>query len=103
MGDDGKVPLRLQFNPKIRLEFRGPTITSDTGLLPFRELDDALDLGWQGSDRNRYTTSAISRFETETLIQEHNLGGLARMNTQWVEDIMAHTPHRRPVGSGNSR
>ena len=42
MGDGDKTPLRLQFNPKVRLEFHGATITSDAGLLPIRELDDAL-------------------------------------------------------------
>ncbi len=44
MGDGGKALLRLQFNSQIRLEFHGATITSDAGLLAFRELDDALDL-----------------------------------------------------------
>ena len=44
MGDGEKAPLRLQFNPKVRLEFHGATITSDAGLLPIRELDDALGL-----------------------------------------------------------
>ena len=44
MGDGDKTPLRLQFNPKVRLEFHGATITSDAGLLPIRELDDALAL-----------------------------------------------------------
>ena len=42
MGDGEKVPLRLQFNLKVRLEFHGATITSDAGLLPIREVDDAL-------------------------------------------------------------
>ena len=50
MGDDERAPLRLQFNPKIRLEFRGATITSDAGLLAFRELDDALGLTPIASD-----------------------------------------------------
>jgi len=50
MGDGEKAPLRLQFNPKVRLEFHGSTITSDAGLLAFRELDDALDLTGIASD-----------------------------------------------------
>ncbi len=44
MGDGEKPPLRLQFNPKVRLEFCGAAITSDAGLLAVPELDDALGL-----------------------------------------------------------
>ena len=54
-------------------------------------------VGWQGSDRNAASTSEMGRFETETLIQEDNLKGLARMNFQWVAGAMAHTPHRRVI------
>ena len=52
MGDREKASLRLQFNPQIRLELPGwsATITSDAGLLAFRELDDALDLTPIASD-----------------------------------------------------
>ena len=152
MGDAEKAPLRLQFNPKIRLEFHGATITSDAGLLPFREFDHALGLtciasdylqesrtgrnirhhlvpllrqsiysrladyddtndaerlsqdpamgvivGWPGSEQKGASTSEMGRFETELLTQEGNLQGLTRMNTQWVERAMAHTPHRRVI------
>ena len=44
MGDGEKASLRLQFNPKVRLAFHGATITTDAGLLAFREFDDALAL-----------------------------------------------------------
>jgi hypothetical protein len=54
-------------------------------------------VGWQGSDRNAASTNTMSRFETETLTQEENLQRLARMNSQWVEDAMTHTPHRRVI------
>ena len=38
MGDGEKVPLRLQFNPKVRLEFHGATITSEAARLPIFQL-----------------------------------------------------------------
>ena len=44
MGDGEKTPLKFNFDPKVRLEFRGATITSDAGLLACRELDDALSV-----------------------------------------------------------
>ena len=50
MGDGEKTPLKLNFDPKVRLEFRGATITSDAGLLACRELDDALGLTETGDD-----------------------------------------------------
>ncbi len=36
--------LNIRFNRKIKLEFHGARLTSDGGLLAYRELDDALGL-----------------------------------------------------------
>ncbi len=42
MGDAESGPIRLSFNPQLRVEFRGATVTSDGWLLLPRELDERL-------------------------------------------------------------
>jgi hypothetical protein len=44
MGERGKRALRVNFDGKLKLEFHGTTISSDAGLLVYRELDEALCL-----------------------------------------------------------
>jgi hypothetical protein len=44
VGDVESGPFRLSFNPQLRIEFRGATVTSDAGLLLPRELDERLGL-----------------------------------------------------------
>jgi hypothetical protein len=72
MGDSHNDPLRVDFDRAIKLEFHGSTVTSDAGLLAYRELDDALQL----------TTSAATSLHDSRSGQntQHNLEALLRQS-----------------------
>ncbi len=44
MGESKKEVLRVQFDPSVKLEFHGAKVTSDGGLLLFREMDEVMGL-----------------------------------------------------------
>lgn len=44
MGDCQRSDLRVQFDRRLKLKFLGSQITTDAGLLAYRELDEAFGL-----------------------------------------------------------
>ncbi len=50
MGEAKLEPLRVDFDRRLKLEFHGSDISSDGGLLPYRELDHALGLTELGGE-----------------------------------------------------
>ena len=70
MGEAGKGALRVGFDPSLKFEFHGSKITSDAGLLAYRELVEMLDLAgmkdeffedWRTGQNIRHTTSGLFR------------------------------------------
>ena len=44
MGEKQNQPFQLSFNPSLKVDFQGSRVTSDSGLLLVRELDERLGL-----------------------------------------------------------
>jgi hypothetical protein len=71
-GESKSEALRLNFDRRLLLQFRGSVITSDGGLLAYRELDDVLSLTTSGGGRLAETRTGKNR--------RHLLVGLLRQS-----------------------
>ncbi len=50
MGESKEEVLRVDFDRRVKLEFHGSNVTSEAGLLPYRELDDVVELTEMAGD-----------------------------------------------------
>ncbi len=77
-GESRKPYLRVNFDRRLRLEFHGSKITSDAGLLAYRELDDGLgltDLG--GAALSELRRGKNTRYLLTGLLRQSVYGRLA--------------------------
>ena len=72
-GAGSKGDIRVDFDPRVRLAFHGSKISSDGGLLLFRELDKTLGLHDLAGRSLRDTRTGKNRI--------HNFVGLLRQST----------------------
>src|ERR1700720_3051331 len=106
-GETKAEALRLDFHRRLRLQFHGSVITSDGGLLAYRELDDVLGLTTSGGERLAETRTGKNR--------RHLLVGLLRQSVfsrlAGYEDVndagsLRHDPamrHQRVCHGGRRR
>jgi hypothetical protein len=120
-GESNAEVLRLDFDRRLMLQFRGSVVTSDAGLLAYRELDDALGLSTIAGEmladartgkNGRHalvgmlrqsvfgrlagyaSPSQMGRFETRWLTAEKNLSALADLSGKWIDSVHARRPPR---------
>ena len=98
VGEADKSGLRLDFDRRRRLQFRGSTITSDAGLLPYRELDDTLGLTDTGADRLADArTGKNGRHRLAGLLRQSVFGRLAGYEDVNDADRLCRDPAMRWV------
>ncbi len=95
--------LRVTFDPRLKLEFHGSRVTSDAGLLAFRELDDALGLtDLAGEVLADTRTGQNSRHTLTAQIRQSVFGRLAGYEDVNDADRLGHDPAMRWVVGGRA-
>lgn len=98
MGEAKRGPLRVGFDRRLKLEFHGSQISSDAGLLSYRELDDALGLSALAGDvlsevrRGRNTRHLLSG-----LLRQSVFGRLAGYEDVNDAERLAFDPVMRAI------
>ena len=97
-GESKDGPLNLAFDRRLKLDFHGSSITSDAGLLAYRELDDVLGLtelaGTVLSDRRR---GKNTRHLLTSLLRQSVFGRLAGYEDVNDADRLSRDPAMRAV------
>src|SRR4029453_3917774 len=97
-GEADRSALRFDFDRRLMLQFRGSAITSDAGLLAYRELDDTLQLTDTAADKLADTrTGKNGRHRLAGLLRQSVFGRLAGDEDVKDAEGLVHDPGMRWV------
>ena len=102
-GESNRGPLRPVFDRRLKLEFHGSRVTSDAGLLAYRELDEALGLTALADDvftDNR--TGSNTRHVLTGLLRQSVFGRLAGYEDVNDADRLSCDPAMRWIVGGKA-
>jgi hypothetical protein len=102
-GESESDALRLDFDRRLMLQFRGSVVTSDAGLLAYRELDDALGLTALGGEMLADTrTGKNGRHALVGLLRQGVFGRLAGYEDVNDAERLRHDPAMRWIIGGKA-
>src|SRR3954463_15133191 len=102
-GEKSDTALRVTFDSRLKLELHGSKVTSDAGLLPFRDLDDALGLTELAGEVLADTrTGQNSRHTLMAQLRQSVFGRLAGYEDVNDAERLAHDPALRWVVGGRA-
>ena len=102
-GESADGVLRLDFDRRLTLQLRGSVVTSDAGLLAYRELDDALGLSvMAGGALADARTGKNGRHELVGLLRQSVFGRLAGYEDVNDAERLRHDPAMRWVVGGKA-
>ncbi len=103
MGERRKDALKLGFDGSIRLEFHGATVSSEGGLLAYRDLDDALELSAPaGAALTDGRTGTNIRHSLTALLRQSIYSRLAGYDDLNDADRLAVDPVMRQLVGGRA-
>ena len=100
-GESNAEVLRLNFDRRLMLQFRGSVVTSDAGLLAYRELDDALGLSAMAGDAlSDARTGKYGRHALVGMLRQSVFGRLAGYEDVNDAQRLRHDPAMRWIVGG---
>jgi len=102
-GESKGEALRLDFDRRLTLQFRGSAVTSDAGLLAYRELDDALGLSAMAGEKLADArTGKNGRHALVGMLRQAVFGRLAGYEDVNDAERLRHDPAMRWIVGGKA-